>query len=273
MDKKETKLIVFPISDIHLEFRLKYKNLNSLLPTLDKEKLIEYQPYQTCLVIAGDLGYPKHAIYSKFLNIAKSTFDHVIVVAGNHEYYKQKHQRVGPHTIDPVLKDICDKAGCVFLQKSIHELVVDSRVIRIAGCTYWSHIPKNLEYICLDEMSDFRNILNSDSNFWSVEDYNQTHKDHLNWIKHNALGKVDFIVTHHLPTFLLIDNKFGHSDLNCCFASNDLSDKEINSVPLWICGHSHEFNYIRIKNSRLVLNPLGYPNEDTKHQKDLFIVV
>jgi len=38
----------------------------------------------------GDIGYPDSAVYKKYILDHAERFEHVIVVAGNHEYYRQQ---------------------------------------------------------------------------------------------------------------------------------------------------------------------------------------
>lgn len=66
-------------SDLHLEF---YKNIN-INDFFDISKIEE----PTTLILAGDVGYPTHKNYEIFLSECSKIFKHIILIAGNHEYY------------------------------------------------------------------------------------------------------------------------------------------------------------------------------------------
>lgn len=273
--KKMSYLIVFPISDIHLEFRKnKIKSFQFFLPQPNLDQLKLYAPYETCLLIAGDLGYPNHKIYSDFLRFCKQRFDHIILTSGNHEYYKQNGTYVTTQTIDDKIQQVCKDIGCHYLQKSTTFIQLKNRTIHFAGCTFWSEIPTDKQSIAECNMNDFLHIMTPNFKFWKCKEFNETHQDHLNWLQ-KVLDeeKIDIVLTHHLPTFDLISSGYKNSDFNCCYASESLRALNIDKVKFWVCGHSHEYTKLIRNETTFLLNPLGYPGEKTFYSKDLFFVV
>lgn len=274
-----TNLFLFPISDVHLEFRKnKVKSFDVFIPFVDehKLKLISQFPYETCLIIAGDLGYPSHQIYYDFLKYCKTKFNHVILTSGNHEYYKQKGTYVSTEIIDTKITEICRELGCVFLQQCTTQLDVGNRKLTFAGCTLWSFIPPDKEIDAQLNMNDFSHLMTPAFKFWTCADFNQMHKTHSEWLKFTLESqKVDVVVTHHLPTSDLIDpvfKKFQKSSLNCCYASDCVNSMNVSNVSLWICGHSH--HAVETKNeTTFIVNPLGYPGEKTGFNKEKYFIV
>lgn len=66
------------------------------------------------------------------------------------------------------------------------------------------------------------------------------------------------VVTHHLPTFLAIENRRKGDVLNAAYATelgNYIADSRISA---WIYGHSHHSTALTIGDTRFVSNPLGY---------------
>jgi hypothetical protein len=268
-------LIVFYLSDIHLEFRKnKAKSFDVFVPTIDHIELESYFPYETCLLIAGDLGYPNHKIYADFLKFCKQRFNHVVLTSGNHEYYKQKGTYVTTESIDETIQQICSQLGCVYLQKSTTSIRLHDKLINIAGCTLWSHIPQDKKITAQMNMNDFSHIMTPEFKFWNCDDFNETHQDHLEWLKEIlSTTKIDIVMTHYLPTFDLIPAYFKNSELNCCYASESFSSMHCSSVKYWVCGHSHESMQIVKNTTTFVLNPLGYPGEITHFNKQKYFVL
>ena len=71
------------ISDIHLElypFEMGDPIIQKILPESEDEVLI----------LAGDIGNPRHETYDTLMKHVSANFKKVFVIADNHEYYKGK---------------------------------------------------------------------------------------------------------------------------------------------------------------------------------------
>ena len=98
------------LSDIHLE------NIKTFELPLDCS--------DQCLILAGDIGYPKSPEYMNFIQKCSSAFKYVIIITGNHEYY---HEYV--HEIDNYIeKEIVPK-----LKKSSKVWMVDATLRDLSG--------------------------------------------------------------------------------------------------------------------------------------------
>ena len=127
-------------------------------------------------------------------------------------------------------------------------------------------------YICddIDPETDKKTIITpQQTTIKHISDYNYI----LNEVK-NA-DKNIIVVTHHLPSFDLIDEKYKNFSLNCCFASNCEISNDL--LKLWICGHSHTSISFTKNNTTYAINSYGYKNgktnENQKYNRSNFFIV
>jgi hypothetical protein len=91
------------MSDLHLEFPLAPDRFpqvrvfsccavfTSLLQVLQETYGVEGDDLPVlghCLALLGDIGYPAKEGYAEFVLAQAKRFDHVFIVAGNHEFYR-----------------------------------------------------------------------------------------------------------------------------------------------------------------------------------------
>lgn len=77
----------------------------------------------------------------------------------------------------------------------------------------------------------------------------------------NNVNSNDIIISHHLPSYKSIADKFIRSKLNCFFVS-DCEKEIIEKQPkLWFHGHTHSECDYYINNIHILCNPVGYPTE------------
>ena len=74
-------------------------------------------------------------------------------------------------------------------------------------------------------------------------------------------ANADVVVTHHLPSNRSVAPMFQGSPLNCFFVCEVESAIGETAPQFWIHGHSHVPCDYRIGPTRIVCNPLGYPDE------------
>ena len=238
------------ISDIHLEFMSKPPKIKVMAEVL-------------CL--AGDIGYPYSGIYREFLIKMNTDFKKVFIIAGNHEYYNS--DKYGSHSIDETNSMIQSiiinhKLNNITFLNNSYELYND---VLFAGTTLWSKIPStNMNDICL--MNDFKQIEGL-----TYDTYNLLHYKSCHFIEkmlsdvgkeENYKNKKVVMMSHHFPSFILIDENHAYSDTNCFYASK--CDKFFTApIKAWIYGHTHTPNKTLINNIKFVCNPKGYPSENT----------
>eukprot|EP01088_Endostelium_zonatum_P006186 TRINITY_DN18292_c0_g1_i1.p1 TRINITY_DN18292_c0_g1~~TRINITY_DN18292_c0_g1_i1.p1 ORF type:complete len:338 (-),score=83.09 TRINITY_DN18292_c0_g1_i1:299-1312(-) len=268
----DNKVTFQMISDIHLEF-----GQVDLLP--------EIPVCSRVLCLLGDIGYPNSESYQEFLKQQADRFEHVIVIAGNHEYYKQKSHSL----TDELIQQTCNsRPNLHFLNKSTFEL--DG--VLFLGCTLWPSIPKEhielIELMCndykqiyLDPPPETKSQTSSSRKKLTAQITNQWHIDNSQWLKSQIISnslssspKPLVILTHHSP-----------SEHKCLWPRNADSfaavwkymqygnlEKEIMELKeakdyllVWGFGHTHHSSdYIRGNGVRVVSNQCGYLTANCK---------
>lgn len=230
------------ISDLHLEF-LNISKIDKII-----KKITANAPI---LVLAGDIGNPFKNHYRYFLSKMSLIFNIIIVIAGNHEYY---HNNI--LDVKSMCAKICDEFDNVkFLDNNIFEY---NNYVFI-GTTLWSHIINHN-----NEINDISCI-----NDITIYKYNTLHKESLDFII-NALDNTDkqaIVITHHLPSYDLIDNKYKTNEyiaIHQWFASdmNIYFSKYQVKICAWIYGHTHSSNICNIDGINFYCNPIGYNGEN-----------
>lgn len=247
------------VSDLHLEFTERGP------PVL--------RPVAPILVLAGDIGNPTQPVYRDFLRDCAGRWEHVVVVAGNHEFYNkypasQWRTRV-PDTVADRLA-AC-RVAATTAGSNVHFLERGRVVIgdlAFLGCTLWSDVT-GVENLVERGMSDYHVICaEGPARRARAEDVKAWHARDRAWLTAELSacreeGRGAVVVTHHLPTYDLISSRYQGHPLNAGFASA-LDDLLCEPVRAWICGHSHVGSIIfkgPMGRIPCALNPHGYPRE------------
>lgn len=226
------------ISDLHLEM---YKDFG-------RACLSRLIPAAPVLIVAGDLTQVVFlSILVDALSFLCSKWQHVIYVAGNHEYYSN-----APIKVAECLDRCRTSAG-----RNLH-IFEDAGLAEIGGkrflCgTMWfPDDPLNAYYARY--INDFIYIRKFVP--W-VYEQNGCFRGFL---KEN-LREGDIVVSHHLPSEKSVAESYVASQLNRFFVS-DMEDLIYKRKPsLWLHGHTHAATEYCIEKTRVVANPLGYPDE------------
>jgi Icc-related predicted phosphoesterase len=229
------------LSDLHIEFA-QYKIVDT-----DADVII----------LAGDIHLGDKGFKWAYENIKDKE---VIYVLGNHEFYTEATPKL--------INKLRDKSNGT----NIHVLENDSISIdgvRFLGCTLWTDfrllnkMDISLAMAAL-QMNDYKKIRISPTYkkcrpSYTIVWHNQSKKWLYNKIRKCRESKT-VVVTHHAPSILSIRKKDRNNPLRAAYASN-MDDFILSSkVTLWIHGHIHSaFNY-HIGETRIICNPLGYPD-------------
>lgn len=241
-------------SDLHLEF-MTPKNLQNFMKKIPKSNDI--------CVLAGDIGNPHHSNnhYQDFMKMISNNFKKSFVIAGNHEYY---HKTITIKETNNYLEKYFQEFDNIsFLNNSIEYYENHCFV----GTTLWSKITKP-EYeindvFCIPEFDYLK--------------YNRLNMLSVDFLE-DALEKNDncVVITHHLPSQLLIDVKYKTPKLrpyNQWFYCDLDSLIEKNKIKVWIYGHTHTSSSIIFHKKPFVCNPLGYPNENSEYDFEKYIEI
>lgn len=253
-------MIICLLSDLHLELA-------------DNPDFIIYKASLLkgdILILCGDIGDPFLQSYRKLLNSVYRNFYHVLVISGNHEYF-QHYKRIDNHNlivhnngqksyttdeVDIFIDSICESFDNVhFLQRKCFIY----KNMKFLGCTLWSLGDEKFN----DKVNDFKYI----------PELQRTELFHTNvsWLNKelNDNRYINIVLTHHLPSYLLIDEKYKNSKLNSFYANN--LEYLINKANVWCCGHSHTAKNMKIGSTYCYVNPYGYNGEETGFDINLII--
>jgi hypothetical protein len=213
------------------------------------------------LVLLGDIcHFQNFEKYSKFFERANNTWDYVLYVLGNHEFYGSYLYHDTVMKIKGYLKEFTN----IYV---LDNEVIDIDSVRFIGSTLWSNMNNNpvVELICFKNFPDYRFILKTKNKYITTEDIVSLFKRNIAFIKDEVkkeFGKKIVILTHHAPSFMSISPIYTDSSISGAFAS-DLDDFILKNrnIRAWCHGHTHySVNYM-IGSCNIVSNPLGYNNE------------
>ena len=209
------------LSDIHLEYyTLKHQ---SSIPKMKK--------ISDNLALLGDIGNPFLDNYKEFLNYVSGEWNQTFLITGNHEYWQEKYSI---SDVDNKISDLLTKFNNItFLNNTSYEF----SNYTLLGTTLWSKIlnpPKRI-------MGDDLYIPNM-----NFEELNKLHNKSVEWLeKESSLNEPSktnskniIVLTHHLPSYKLIIDKYQDSKFQDRFAS-DLEYLMKDHVKYWLSGHSH----------------------------------
>lgn len=233
-------------SDLHLECMKPNKI----------EKFIQKIPVDVdeICILAGDIGNPYQHNYNVFMKFINENFKKSFVIAGNHEYYNKsktlEETRIYLKEYFTKFDNIC------FLD---NEYVYYENTCFI-GTTLWSNIT-NPDF----EINDTHAIPKFD-----YIQYNQLHAKSFEFLTntlHNTDNEKCVVITHHVPSYSLIDDKYKTPEMVpynqwfCCDMTNVIETYQ-NKIQCWIYGHTHTRSINIINEIPFLCNPIGYPNEN-----------
>ena len=232
------------LSDLHLEFikpnKLE-KFINNIKPNLN----------EIC-ILAGDIGKPNSENYNIFMNFINNSFKKTFIIAGNHEYY---HKTNSIEDTNNFLIEYFKQFKNISFLNNTYEHYENKCFI---GATLWSKITNPI-----DEINDV----------YQIPNFNYIKYNHLNMICTDFLEDIVeknnncVIITHHLPSESLIDNKYKVPNMipyNQWFYCNldSFIEKYKSKIDCWFYGHTHMTSFKKIHNIPFMCNPIGYPNEN-----------
>lgn len=235
----------------------------------------------TVCVLAGDIGVvndidPLIAV----LQAACSRFKAVIYVFGNHEFYRygsinRAHEKLNERLAHHFLSNL------YILENS--KVIIDG--VAFIGATLWTDFDRSpyAKVVAAQSMNDYRQIrcgTRSDpyANKLTTTYLETLHEqskryvfDHV--VIEKAAGHKVVVVVHHGVSDLSVGERYRGDPLNPAFVS-DLSNHILDTQPQLIChGHVHTARDYTLDDTRVVVNPRGYPGERTEFNPTLVIEV
>ena len=230
-------------SDVHME-------MHESFPTISKHADI--------LILAGDMGNISNSNFEKFIKYVSETWEHVIYVPGNHEYY---HDELCINELNSIYKCLMDKYS------NIHYLQNDSwdfEEYTFIGSCLWSNPDKeSIEY--LNDFYQIKEHTKYGAATLTLETFKNMHNECIKFIKDqvSSSDKKIIVITHFPPIRTNTSHPRYEDDELKAYFTNDLDEMNINidKIPLWISGHTH-YSYDFMKNKcRFLSNQMGYTSE------------
>lgn len=198
-----------------------------------------------------------------------------IFVLGNHDYYNSNYENImdflKQNYPDHALRDnhciqIKDKTfvgGTLFTNFRANTVAQTSPSI-------WQQYKKDAE-LCI---YDFQQIMTGQENRpITADDYVILFQKYYNNIMKYKNKKDVVVVTHFPPHLACLDPYWGHHPVASALNPYFINDLDIRGFKLWISGHTHTAIDTIVDGCRLVINPLGYPQEQGKNGfKDILII-
>ena len=233
--------LVRVFSDLHLEF-----GTNVIKKCID---MCSKNPTKYT-ILAGDITNFKkrESILTSLVSELKKFTEHIIYVLGNHEYYEPGNKSV--QEIKSEYQMLSEKLGITLLEDDYLE--TDDFVFY--GTTMWTK-PSPMAFFSMNDRYSFKGIQ-------EIIDIHENSALSLNkFVTNYANPKPLVVITHHLPSYKLIDKEYEHyKELNSGFAS-ELDHLIKDPISHWIYGHTHKPNNKLINSVKLICNPHGYPKE------------
>lgn len=251
------------ISDIHLEtHKNKSKIINELI-NICQTKL-------DVLLLGGDIGDPycKGKYYIKLLIACSYISKNVLLIPGNHEFYKQNNRFNAIHSILDTKRRLIEICNYVNNSDKLHQNgkihFMDNNVFHLnddicfIGSTLWSNIDKQEEPTIVRCINDYQCIPGFTADL-SRNLYNEC-SIFINEQLLNNKKKVCCIVTHYAPSSKNVSSdEYKDSKINSAFSTDFVYTSEIRPI-CWFFGHTH-FDVDRFDEDlgcELISNQYGY---------------
>lgn len=222
------------ITDIHLENAYSCPDFATRWPALTP-----------CLILSGDIGHVSCPIWHQFMDYVNESWDLVIYVLGNHEFYSNRKSMM--KLLDLYKTTIGEKwQNIKLLDNQTMGLEWNEQTWAIIGSTAWG----SADYSVVLSINDFKQIkIHNDAGYLkpiTVKDYHELHNRDIQFIMDELSSiEVDMpvIVVTHFPLTRdgTSDPIYGNqSEAIKKYYANELHDKIKGNPRLTlVAGHTH----------------------------------
>jgi predicted phosphodiesterase len=198
--------------------------------------------------------------YRDFIKRVSFQFPHVVVIAGNHEFYHGKWIQ----SIQVLRNEYGKYPNVHFLERDI--VTIDD--VTFVGGTLWSNMnnsdPMTLHAV-RDLMNDYRMIRHDGIGYAKLRPAHvlSRHRETLDYFRHVVDDRKDskvVVVSHMAPSHLSVHERYKHETIMNGAYYSDLSDFILDrpQIKTWFHGHMHNPSDYSIGDCRVVCNPRGY---------------
>jgi predicted MPP superfamily phosphohydrolase len=248
------------ISDTHFDFYHKFSDFDLIVNISEKSKTDEI------LILAGDIcEWRNSGIFFDFLNWASEQFYHVLYVVGNHEFYGSDYNWVISGAKDAF--SFIENATFLNLEENTSQGFIDLLGFRFIGSCFWTDFNNNNPMVktnSFQNMNDYRMIHVNKERItpeFLFEKNQISKKRMISLISDSDLPVI--VITHHAPHEYSRDHRYDFDDLTYSFINTGLVDLILDTngkIKYWCHGHLHSGKNYLIGETRVISNPLGYPN-------------
>ena len=258
------------VSDLHLE-------IGSIDLTPAGEDLI---------IFAGDIGI--HTTGMMVANKVARTYDvPVLYIAGNHEYYRNRHMGLDGHTWEGTPEDLAREADHTSVIRKGETTYFENTCavyegVRFIGATLWTdmeYFGKNylVEMAVARALNDYRAIWSKNNHPLTIEMVMERFKESFAFIKEKLAEPFEgptVVLTHHTPSSLSVPDEYKNDHVTAGYTSR-LEEFILDTQPaLWVHGHTHQVFDYKLGETRICCNPRGYVGyEETGFNPNLILEV
>ena len=197
-------------------------------------------------------------------------FEHVLVIAGNHEYYTAPSYKEANTRILAICQE---RRNLHMLHRTTLEMEGIFPGVRFLGTTLWTHVPDADAQYITETCNDYSNIKvtapkkGQAPRALRVGHTNRMHAADVDWLRKEIEraaedGKKVIILTHHAPT--------GHDTMEEDVRGTQLERMEYTNlealfqpehVVAWAFGHTHYNSDQVLHGCRVVSNQFGYTDD------------
>ena len=232
------------MSDLHIDFRADHGL--EFLHTLEV-------PECDVLVVAGDLMEVACRAWESSVEKLCKMAPRVIYVAGNHENYLSS-----VFAVDRRLEQVERKNKNLTTASAARTFVING-VSFLVG-TLW--------FPWFVDQDEYKGLLNDFNYIRYLEPECYKRNADFNIALRGIEGGPCVVITHHAPSYKSVNPKYAGEAINRFFVGGDFDDIiRTSKIKIWLHGHMHETVDYMIGNTRIVSNPLGYPNDISPYWK------
>ena len=243
-------------SDIHNEF-FNYEEMFYKIEEMEEDK-------DSTLILAGDICLlSDFSFFKPFFDRVSKQFKNVFYIGGNHEWY---HGDISTMKVE----DVASQYDNIFTK----ELILEEEKIVIIGDTLWSDFQEENPLVMEESrlrMNDFYLIKKDKQKFLPFDAFSLHTK-----MKSRIFEQVDrysekgykvVVVTHHQPSYQSIIPMHKGDILNGAYCSDLDEEIKTHKIDYWIAGHVHTAMDYNIGETKVIVNPVGYPTQETGYDK------
>lgn len=250
---------LFSWSDLHLE------HWGWKAPLRRDDPALAERRRRGVLVLAGDVSdgdvFERAVAWLK--EWVPAHFLACVLVLGNHEFHG------APGGLEATTaRWLAEREG--LRERGIHLLVDDVLELhghRFVGTTLWTD-PTVTARGCrpwdiLADVADYQRVPGL-----NLDQVRYRHRQHLAFLEEVLLaeGPPVVVVTHHLPSFECVDERYRNETTNAAFACEVRLERFARRVQVWLHGHTHQPVDKVIRGVHVVCHPRGHRGESGADQ-------